>query len=102
MTIAVHIVNTPKRDAPEAYARAWQVMTARGIKDPVGRHSHTAWMTGDVLHVFDVWESQDHMAAFMEHLGPIMEQHGMELAGPPEVGEVLGQRLAPIPMPVTG
>jgi hypothetical protein len=42
-----------------------------------------------VLHVFDVWKSPEHMGAFMEQLQPILEEVGVPVAGPPDVGEVL-------------
>lgn len=89
MAIAVHITNTPKSDAREAYEGSWRRMDERGIRHPPGRQSHTAYMVGDVLHVFDVWDSRDDMEEFMSVLGPILQEFGMELAGPPEVGEVV-------------
>ena len=46
-------------------------------------------MVGDVLHVLDVWDSPKDMGAFMQKLGPILEKSGMQLAGEPEVGELL-------------
>ena len=89
MAIAVHIVNTPKSDAREAYEAAWRIMNEQGLRFPAGRQSHTAWLLGDVLHVLDVWDSEDEMNAFMQTLGPILAQFRMELAGQPEIGEVL-------------
>jgi hypothetical protein len=46
-------------------------------------------VVGDVLHVLDVWDSQDDLDAFMLRLGPILQEFGMQLAGEPEIGEVL-------------
>jgi hypothetical protein len=89
MAIAVHIVNTPKSDAREAYQAAWRRIDEQGLRNPAGRQSHTAWMVGDVLHVVDVWNSQVEMDAWMKTLGPILQDSAMELAGPPEVGELL-------------
>jgi hypothetical protein len=89
VAIAVHVVNTPKTDAREAYQAAWRRIDEQGLRHPAGRLSHTAWMTGDVLHVLDVWDSSDAMREWMSTLGPILDEFGMELQGQPEVGEVL-------------
>jgi hypothetical protein len=89
MAIAVHIVNTPKSDASEAYQKAWRKMDEQGLRHPAGRQSHTAWLVGDVLHVLDVWNSSDEMNAWMKTLAPILQESAMELAQPPEVGEFL-------------
>lgn len=89
MAIAAHLVNTPKSDAREAYQAAWRRIDEQGVRHPAGRQSHTAWMVGDVLHVVDVWDSEDDMNAWVKTLGPILQESAMELAGPPEVGELL-------------
>jgi len=89
MAIVLHIVNTPKSDARDAYEASWVEMEQQGITHPPGRRSHTAWLVGDVFHVLDVWESEEDFDAFMTQLGPILGTSGMELAGPPEVGELI-------------
>ena len=89
MAIVVHIVNTPKSDAREAYEASWPRFDERGARHPAGRQSHTAWLVGDVLHVVDVWDSEDDMNTFMKIAGEIIAEADMQLAGPPEVGELL-------------
>ena len=89
MAIAVHIVNTPKNDVREAYEAAWRRMDEEGLRHPKGRQCHTAWLVGDVLHVVDVWDSEDDMNDWMGTLAPILEDANMELAGQPETGELL-------------
>jgi heme-degrading monooxygenase HmoA len=89
MAIAVHIVNTPKNDAREAYEAAWRQIDEQGLRHPKGRQTHTAWLVGDVLHVVDVWDSEDDMNDWMKTLAPILEASQMELAEPPETGELL-------------
>ena len=89
MAIAIHIVNTPKSDARQAYDAAWVQLDQMGLRHPPGQRSHTAWMVGDVFHVLDVWESQEDFDAFMAQLGPILGDSGMELAGPPEIGDLV-------------
>jgi hypothetical protein len=89
VAIAVHVVNTPKSDVREAYEAALKRLEEQGLRHPAGRQSHTAWVVGDVLHVLDVWDSQDELDAFMLRLGPILQEFGMQLADEPEIGEVL-------------
>ena len=89
MAIAIHIVNTPNSDARQAYESAWVQLDQMDLRYPPGRRSHTAWMVGEVFHVLDVWESQEDFDTFMTQLGPILGASGMELAGPPEVGDLV-------------
>jgi hypothetical protein len=89
MAIAVHILNTPLKDARAAYETAWRRLDERGLRNPKGRQSHTAWVVDDVLHVVDVWDSAEDMKQWMETLTPILQDSDMELAGQPEVGELL-------------
>jgi Antibiotic biosynthesis monooxygenase len=89
MTIAVHVVNKPHSGARQAYEAAWRRIDEEGLRHPAGRQSHTAWLTGDVLHVVDVWDSPESMRAWMATLAPILDEFGMVLDGEPEVGEVL-------------
>ena len=89
MAIAVHIVNTPKSDAREAYEAAWRRIDEEGLRHPAGRRSHTAWLVGDVLHVVDVWDSPADLSEWLPRLDPILEDFGMQLDGQPEVGELL-------------
>lgn len=89
MAIAVHIINTPKDNAREAYEAASQRMDEQGLRHPRGRQSHTAWVVEDVLHVLDVWDSEDDMKHWMQTLAPILQDSNMVLAGQPEAGELL-------------
>jgi uncharacterized protein (DUF2384 family) len=94
MAIVVHVVNTPKNDAREpdareAYESAWRRIDEQGLRHPKGRQSHTAWVVDDVLHVVDVWDSEDDMNDWMRTLAPLLEDSNMEIAGQPETGELL-------------
>jgi hypothetical protein len=89
MTIVTHIVNTPNENAQNAYRASWRRIDERGLHHPRGRQSHTAFMVGNVLHVVDVWDSEEAMNAFMMELGPILDEFGMHLAAPPEIGDLL-------------
>jgi uncharacterized protein (DUF2384 family) len=89
MAVAVHVVNTLKHDVREAYEAAWRRIDKLGLRHPKGRQSHIAWVVDDVLHVVDVWDSEDDMNQWMQTLAPILEDSNMTLAGQPEAGEVL-------------
>ena len=89
MAIVVHIVNTPKSDVREAYEASWTRFDEHDVRHPAGRQSHTAWLVGDVLHVVDVWDSEEDMNTFMQIAGQVIAEAHMQLAGPPEVGELL-------------
>jgi hypothetical protein len=89
VSIVVHITNTPKSDVREAYEASWIKFDEHGVRHPTGRQSHTAWLVGDVLHVVDVWDSEEHMNTFMQVAIPVIEEADMKLAEPPEVGELL-------------
>jgi hypothetical protein len=89
MAIVSHIVNTPNENARNAYSESWTRIDERGLHHPRGRQSHTAFMVGNVLHVVDVWDSEEDMNAFMTQLAPILGEFGMHLAVPPEIGDLL-------------
>jgi uncharacterized protein (DUF2384 family) len=96
VAIVVHITNTPKADVRQAYAASWTRFDEHGARHPSGRQSHTAWLVGDVLHVVDVWDSEEDMNTFMQIAGQVIAESDMQLAGPPEVGELLNV-VTPLP-----
>jgi uncharacterized protein (DUF2384 family) len=89
MAIAVHLVNTPKSDVRDAYETAWLRLDEQGMRHPTGRRSHTAWVVDDVLHVVDVWHTEESMNQWLETLAPILKDSNMQLAAQPETGELL-------------
>jgi hypothetical protein len=46
---------------------------------------HSCFGEDGQLQVFDVWESQEEFDKFLTYLGPIMQELGIELAGPPTI-----------------
>jgi hypothetical protein len=90
VAIAMHIVNTSRDDPLKANAEVWRLMDERGIsRHPKGQQFHAAWLVGADLHVFNVWDSAEDNEAFMRDLRPILEEVGMGITGPPEVGELV-------------
>lgn len=87
MSLAVHLVNTPRAGVRDAYLDAWREIDARGLRHPTGRRLHLAWTVDDVLHVVDVWDSPEQQQAFVRELKPILDQFRMEIREAPELGE---------------
>jgi hypothetical protein len=88
--IVVHVVaTTPEGDIRQTYETIWDHVDAHQIRHPRGRRSHLAHLVGDALHTADVWESREDLDAYLATFGPIADELGVELAGPPEVGELL-------------
>jgi hypothetical protein len=71
----------------EQYDECIKRLEDAGQGAPAGRLYHAAFVSGDGLHVFDVWESQEAFEAFGKTLVPIMAELGTD-AGTPEVAEV--------------
>lgn len=89
MAIAVHIINKPDPQTRDKYEASFRRLDELDALHPAGRRSHVSWIIGEQMHVLDVWDSQEELDAFFHTLAPILEEFGMELAGPPEVGQVI-------------
>jgi len=57
-------------------------LEAAGAGAPAGRLYHVAMESGDLVNVFDVWDSQESFEAFGATLIPIMAELGAEPAEP--------------------
>ena len=89
MAIAVHIVNKPNPETRQQAESVYARLDELDARHPEGRFSHIAWVVGDEFHVLDVWESKEKLDAFFGTLGPVLDEFGMELAGQPEIGDVV-------------
>ena len=88
--IVVHVVaTTPDGDIRETYRAIWDHFDAHRLRHPAGRRSHMAYLVGDALHTADVWETREDLDAYLRQFGPTADGRGVQLAGPPEVGELL-------------
>lgn len=72
---------------PEKFSAVHEQLAAIGQAEPEGRTFHAGFNTGDGIHVFDVWESQESFGAFGRHLMPILAQNGID-PGEPRIGEI--------------
>ncbi len=62
----------------EAVAR----LDAAGAGSPAGRTYHVAMVSGDLVNVFDVWDSMESFEAFGATLMPLLAELGAESAEP--------------------
>jgi hypothetical protein len=78
----------PKSFTTEQYDETIRRLEAAGAGSPPGRSYHCAFSgSGDGLHVFDVWDSQESFDKFGETLVPIMAELGAD-PGEPQVVEI--------------
>jgi hypothetical protein len=78
----------PVKNMPaEKYREVHTQLDAIGQAQPSGRTFHAGFHVGDMIQVFDVWESEETFAAFGQHLMPILAGLGID-PGEPQIGEV--------------
>jgi quinol monooxygenase YgiN len=87
MSILVRFTGAPNMSA-ERYDAVMPTIEESGKWPPDGLEYHVAFSSGGSFRVSEVWDSQEHFEAFGQRLMPILDEGGVELAGPPEVIEV--------------
>jgi hypothetical protein len=70
------------------HARGRQMLSDAGAPEAAMR-LHSCFGADGKLEVFDVWESQEAFDEFMNYLGPIMAELGIELAQPPVIAPLV-------------
>src|SRR5947209_1030874 len=84
MSILARFTSAPSMNAKK-YDDAMPKIEASGQWPPDGMQFHVAFEADGVFRVSEIWESQEKFEAFGQRLMPILQQEGIELAGPPEV-----------------
>jgi len=87
MSILFRFTGAPGMTAAQYDATVPSVQ-ASGEFPPDGLDYHVAFSAGDSFRVSEIWDSLEQFEAFGQRLMPIMAEHGIELAGPPEVLEI--------------
>jgi hypothetical protein len=87
VSIVVRFTGAPSMGAGK-YDEVLPIIEASGQFPPDGLDYHVAFSSGGTFRVSEIWDSQEKVEAFGERLMPILAEHGVELAGPPEVFEV--------------
>jgi hypothetical protein len=80
--IAIYIVT--KNMTSEQHAKGRHRLREAGAPES-SMKLHSCFGKEGQLQVFDVWESQAAFDEFLTYLGPVMEELGIELAGPPAI-----------------
>lgn len=81
MAVGVHFGDSAGFTAA-IYDEAVQRLEAAGAGAPAGRLYHAAMENGDLINVFDVWDSPESFEAFGETLVPILAELGAQPAEP--------------------
>ena len=87
MSIVVRFTGAPSVTS-EKYDATMQRLEAEGDFPPEGLEYHIAFGSDGDFRVSEIWDSQEKFDAFGQRLMPILDEMGIELAGPPEVMEV--------------
>ena len=80
--IGIYIVTTNM--TVEQHAKGRARLQEAGAPEAAMR-LHSCFGEDGQLQVFDIWDSQEAFDAFLAYLGPVMEELGIELAGPPTI-----------------
>jgi hypothetical protein len=80
--IGVYIVT--KNMTAEQHAMGRDRLREAGAPE-IAMKLHACFGEEGQLQVFDVWESQQAFDEFLTHLGPVMQELGIELAQPPVI-----------------
>ena len=87
MSILVRFTGAPSMN-DEKYDAVMPSLEAAGEWPPDGLAFHVAFTSGGSFRVSEIWDSQEQFEAFGERLMPILQEGGVELAGPPEFCEI--------------
>ncbi len=87
MSILVRFTGAPSMN-DEKYDAVMPTLESTGNWPPEGLAFHVAFTSGGSFRVSEIWDSQEQFEAFGEQLMPILQEGGVELAGPPEFCEI--------------
>src|SRR5437773_74893 len=82
--MAIGVYFSPEKMSTAQYDDIMKRLDAAGAAAPKGRSYHSAFGPPDNLMVFDVWDSQADVDAFMPTLMPILNAVGVD-PGTPDV-----------------
>jgi hypothetical protein len=87
MSILVRFTGAPGLTS-DKYDEAMPRIKASGEFPPDGLDYHVAFSSGGTFRVSEIWDSKEQFEAFGQRLMPILNDVGIELAGPPEIIEI--------------
>lgn len=87
MSILVRFTGAPGMTS-ELYDETLPRIEASGEFPPDGMDLHVAFVSDGSFRVSEIWDSKEQFETFGERLMPILQEGGVELAGPPEILEI--------------
>jgi len=84
--MAVGIYFTPSM-SPAQYDKVVEKLSQAGLGAPKGRTYHSAFLEGDKVAVFDVWDSKEDFEGFGQTLMPVLREVGIE-SPEPQIAEI--------------
>jgi hypothetical protein len=85
--MALGIYFTPSGFTPDVYDKVVTRLEEAGAGAPAGRLYHAALESDGQIQVFDIWESQESLEAFVPTVSAIMAELGAD-PGEPMVSQV--------------
>lgn len=73
----------------EQYDETVRHFEQTGDFPPDGLEYHVAFMSEGAIAVSEIWDSQEQFEAFGQRLMPVLAEMGIELAGEPQVLEII-------------
>jgi hypothetical protein len=86
MSIVVRF--NPTNLTKEKYDESVRRLEEAGSWPPDGLEYHVFFGPEENLHVSEIWDSQEQLAAFGERMMPILADVGIEFSGAPDIFEV--------------
>ncbi len=87
MSILVRFTGAPSMN-DEKYDAVMPSIESAGDWPADGLAFHVAFTSAGSFRVSEIWDSKEQFEAFGERLMPILQEGGVELAGPPELCEI--------------
>jgi hypothetical protein len=87
MSILVRFTGAPGMTSAK-YDETLPAVEAAGEFPPDGLEYHVAFEADGLFRVSEIWDSLEQFQAFGERLMPVLAEHGIELAGEPEILQV--------------
>jgi hypothetical protein len=82
---------SPQGLTTDQYEAAMSRLNEAGLWPPDGLEYHVCFGENGQLRVSEIWTSNEQFEAFGEQLTPILNDVGINLAGPPERLEIYNQ-----------
>jgi hypothetical protein len=82
---------SPQGLTHDQYDEVSRRLEEAGHGEPEGRTFHLAFGSDGEMLVSEIWDSEDQFRAFGEHLMPVLEQVGVQIAAEPQTYEVYNE-----------